>query len=149
MAILLGENGGRVLNKIEKQILEEYSIGYSVEAMSYEIMGKMLDEEFIEERLRKFEITNLYVYGGTYMGIQLYRIGIKYLNVLGIVDKYGKTLGNDKTAVMMLKELKEKYKDEKIVVTPIRFFREICGELEVFVDKKNIIGIGELVLGLN
>ena len=149
VAILLGENGGRVLNKIEKQILEEYSIGYSVEAMSYEIMGKMLDEEFIEERLRKFEITNLYVYGGTYMGIQLYRIGRKYVNVLGIVDKYGKTLGNEKISVMMLDELKEKYKDEKIVVTPIRLFKEIYGELEGFVDKKNIIGIGELVLGLN
>ena len=100
------------------------------------------------KRLRKFDISNMYIYGGTYMGIQLYRIGVKSLNVLGIVDKYGKVLGNDNIQIIMLDELSKIYKDEKIVVTPIRFFEEISKELEIFVAKKNIIGIGELLLGI-
>lgn len=136
------------MDRLEKQILEEYSMAYSVEALSYEIMGKMLDDEYVEERLRKFDITNMYIYGGTYMGIQLYRIGKRYANVLGIVDKYGKILGKDKIPVIMLDEFREVYQGEKIVVTPIRFFEEIFGELEMFVDKKNIIGMGELLLGM-
>ncbi len=136
------------MDKIEKQILEEYSTNYSVALLSYEIMGLMLDEKYVEERLRKFDISNMYIYGGTYMGIQLYRIGVKSLNVLGIVDKYGKVLGNDNIQIIMLDELSKIYKDEKIVVTPIRFFEEISKELEIFVAKKNIIGIGELLLGI-
>ena len=137
-----------VMDKIEKQILQEYSINYSDAALSYEIMGLMLDEEYVEERLRKYDISNMYIYGGTYMGIQLYRIGVKSLNVLGIVDKYGKVLGNEKIQIIMLDELSSVYKGEKVVVTPIRFFEEISKDLEMFVDKKNIIGIGELLLGM-
>ena len=136
------------MDKIEKQILQEYSINYSDAALSYEIMGLMLDEEYVEERLRKYDISNMYIYGGTYMGIQLYRIGVKSLNVLGIVDKYGKVLGNEKIQIIMLDELSSVYKGEKVVVTPIRFFEEISKDLEMFVDKKNIIGIGELLLGM-
>lgn len=136
------------MDKIEKRILEEYSKSYSVATLSYEIMGLMLDENYVNERLRKFDISNMYIYGGTYMGIQLYRIGMKSLSVLGIIDKYGKVLGNDNIQIIMLDELNNVYKGEKIVVTPIRFFEEISKELEMFVDKKNIIGIGDLLLGM-
>ncbi|MCI9141175.1 MAG: hypothetical protein HFH87_00965 [Lachnospiraceae bacterium] len=135
------------MNKIEKQILEEYSINYSIAAMSYEIMGIMIDARYVEERLREFNISSMYIYGGTYMGVQLYKIGKKVSNVCGIVDKYGKIVGNEKISLMMLDELSRVYKGEKIVVTSIRFFKEICSELEMFVDRENIIGIGELLLG--
>lgn len=136
------------MNKLEEKILEEYSIGYSAEVISYEVMGRMLDNRYTKERLQLFDIRSMYIYGGTYMAVQLYRIGKQYVDVRGIVDKYGKIIGNHRIPVMMLDELKEKYAGEKIVVTPIRFFQEIKSEIEQFVNKEDIIGIGELFLGM-
>lgn len=131
----------------EKKILEEYSIGYEVAIASYEIMGKMLDVNYVKERLKIFNIKSMYIYGGTYMGVQLYRSGREYVDVRGVVDKYGK-VQDDNISVMMLDEFYKKYEGEKIIITPMLFFDEICRDLAHVANRKNMIGIGELLLGL-
>ena len=136
------------MNKIEKEVLNEYARDYSVEATSYEAMGKMLDERYVEERLKAFDINEMYIYGGTYLAIQLYRVGKKYTNIKGIVDRSGKIIMNENIFVVTLDEFKKIYKGEKIIVTPIRYFPQIQNDLTVFVDKKDIISIGELLMGL-
>ena len=70
------------MNEIEKQILEEYVDKFSIAAKSYELMGKMLDEKFVKERLDMFHIGDAYIYGGTYMASQLYRVAKKYINIM-------------------------------------------------------------------
>ena len=136
------------MNKIEKDILECYERDYKVEALSYQIMGMMLNEKYVEKRLGLFNINDMYIYGGTYMAIQLYQTGKKYADIKGIVDKSGRVVLNENVPVMLLDELRNKYKGEKIVVTPLRYFQEIEEELKQFVDVANIIDIGELLLGL-
>lgn len=132
----------------EKKILAEYSLGYEVATASYEAMGRMLDENYVKERLKKFNIKSMYIYGGTYMAVQLYRIGREYVDVRGVVDKYGKVL-DDNISVMMLDEFYKNYDGEKIIITPMLFFEEICRDLASVTNRKNMIGIGELLLGLN
>lgn len=132
----------------EKKILAEYSLGYEVATASYEAMGRMLDENYVKERLKKFNIKSMYIYGGTYMAVQLYRIGREYVDVRGVVDKYGKVL-DDKISVMMLDEFYKNYDGEKIIITPMLFFEEIYRDLASVTNRKNMIGIGELLLGLN
>lgn len=136
------------MNLIEKQILNEYDRDCFIEAISYEAMGKMLDENYVKERLRMFDLRELYIYGGTYMAIQLYRVGRKYVDIRGIVDRAGKLIMEEAVSVMTLDELKNIYSGEKIVITPVRYFQQIRNELSVFADDRDIVGIGELLMGI-
>lgn len=137
------------MKKIEKEILEAYSRDYKIEAISYEIMGRMLDTNYVGKRLKLFNISSMYIYGGTYMGIQLYRIGKEYVSIKGIVDKYGKIIDNSNISLFNLNEFKKRYKGEKVIITPIRFYDEIRTEIELCVKEENIISIGDLLLGIN
>lgn len=136
------------MEKVEKQILEEYVRDYNIELISYEIMGLMLNEKYVEERLKLFHVESMYIYGGTYMAVQLYRTGRKYATVKGVVDKSGRIVLNDKVTVFTLNEFHKKYDNEKVIITPIRFFQEIRKDLETFIDLQNILSIGELLMGI-
>ncbi len=136
------------MNKIEREIFENYARDYKIESISYQIMGMMLDEKYVVERLKMFGLNNIYIYGGTYMAIQLYRIGKKHIKIKGIVDKSGRMVLNEKVTVMLLDELKKKYENEFIIVTPLRYYSEIKRELEQFVDTTKIMDIGELFFGI-
>ncbi len=136
------------MNKIEREIFENYARDYKIESISYQILGMMLDEKYVVERLKMFGLNNIYIYGGTYMAIQLYRIGKKHIKIKGIVDKSGRMVLNEKVTVMLLDELKKKYENEFIIVTPLRYYSEIKRELEQFVDTTKIMDIGELLFGI-
>lgn len=138
----------KFMNEIERQILEDYARDFNVESKSYQMLGMMLDENFVKNRLKMFNINHMYIYGGTYMAIQLYRIGKKYTDIKGVVDKSGKLIIYEDVSVLLLNELKKVYDNEKIIITPIRYFQEITKELEQFVNSDNIISIGELLLGI-
>ena len=136
------------MNEIEKQIMEEYARNYNIEALSYELLGKMLDEKYVEQRLRMFGINNMYIYGGTYLAVQLYRVGKKFATVKGVVDKSGRLAINEQVSVLSLDEFRRAYNGEKVIVTPLRYFQEIRKELEIFVDKKEIVDVGEFMMGI-
>ena len=88
------------MNDTEKQIIEEYSREYNIAAISYQILGKMLNEKYVEQRLNMFKISNMYIYGGTYLAVQLYRVGKKFTAVQGIVDKYNKPVIKEPVSVL-------------------------------------------------
>ena len=111
-------------------------------------MGKMLDEKFVKERLDMFHIGDAYIYGGTYMASQLYRVAKKYINIMGVVDKVGKMLTSEDVKVLTLEDLRKCYDGEQVIVTPIRFYSQIKNDLIRFVDNKNIVLIGELFEGI-
>lgn len=136
------------MDAMEKEILDDYARDYSIEAISYQILGMMLDEKYVEERLKLFNVNDMYIYGGTYMAVQLYRVGKKYADVKGIVDKSGKIILNDKIPVILLDEFREMYRGEKVIITPLRYFKNIKKDLEGIVDVTNIIDIGELLFGM-
>lgn len=136
------------MNETEKLILGEYIRDYSVSDISYKVMGKMIDEDYVDKRLKMFDINEMYIYGGSYMAVQLYRIGGKFTVVRDIVDKSGQIVLNNLVPVITLDEFRKKYNGEKVIIASIRFFQEIREELELFVNSNNIIGIGELLLGI-
>lgn len=136
------------MNRIEEQILEEYAENYCIESKSYELMGKMLDIEFLRERCKLFDIFDTYIYGGTYLAAQLCYMMKNEINILGIVDKAGKVLIQSDIKVLDLSDLMEHYNGEKIIVTPIRYYMQIKEDLIRFADEKNIIFVGELLEGL-
>ena len=136
------------MNAVEKQILSEYEKGYNVEALSYQIMGKLLDEKYVKERFKMFDVERLYIYGGTYMGVQLYRAGKTYADILGIVDRSGKIISNDNIPVITLDEFRKDYTGGKVVITPLYYFQEIKEDLARVIDTKDILDIAELLMGI-
>lgn len=136
------------MNEMEKQIMEEYAKNYNIEAMSYEMMGKMLDEKYVEQRISMFGISSMYIYGGSYLAIQLYRVAKNFATVKGVVDKSGRLAVNEQISVLTLDEFRKTYNGEKVIITPPRYFQEIRKELETFVDKKEIMDVGEFMMGI-
>lgn len=135
------------MNEIEKQILDEYVRKYSIANVSYKMLGMMLDESIVEERLKLFGIEQMYIYGGTYMAVQLYRAAKSIVDIKGVVDKSRRIAINDNVSVITLDEFKSVYRGEKVIVTSIRFFQEIKKDVGVFVNAEDIISISELLLG--
>ena len=136
------------MNKIEKEILNLYATDCSIGEISYSMMGKMLDERYVKERLELFDIKEMYLYAGSYLAVQLYRAASKYISIKGIVDKNGKIPVSNNIPVFILDYLKKQYTGEKIVVTSVRYYLEIKKELEQFIENRNIIFIGELMFGI-
>ncbi len=136
------------MNKIEKEILNLYATDCSIGEISYSMMGKMLDERYVKERLELFDIKEMYLYAGSYLAVQLYRAASKYISIKGIVDKNGKIPVSNNIPVFILDDLKKQYNGEKIVVTSVRYYLEIKKELEQFIENRNIIFIGELMFGI-
>lgn len=134
------------MNELEK-ILDEYVFNYRVEAESYRMMGMMLDEAFVRERLRLYNISDLYIYGGTYLAAQLYRAIQSKVNVKGIIDK-NKQMVNPNEPIFSLEEARKVYSNEKIIITPLKYYKEIYADLIQFVQEKNIIFLGDFLEGL-
>ena len=78
------------------------------------------------------------------MGIQLYKAIIPFVNVLSVVDKSGKLIINEEDIpVMDMCRFRDQYKDQMIIVTPLKYYREIYHELNMFVYADKIIFLEE------
>ena len=45
------------------EILEEYAYESEIFSASYELMGQMLDREYVKNRLEMLELFDVYIYG--------------------------------------------------------------------------------------
>jgi len=133
----------------EEKIFDLYVREYYIESANYRLMGKMLDKEFVNQRMKAKQIEQLYIYGGTYLGIQLYNAIEDKNKILAIADKNGMlAVKMHGIPVIKIDELKKQYSGEKIIVTPLPFYSEIKAELSEFVKEHNILLIGELLEGI-
>lgn len=133
---------------VEEQIIDEYTWHCRIEAESYKMMGKMLDEGLIQERLDLYGISDLYIYGGAYLAAQLYRAVREKVHVKGIVDKEGRSAIKVDIPVIKIEELRKTYRDEKVIITPPRFYRDARRELSQFIRAENILFLGEFLESL-
>ena len=134
---------------IPDQLLDAYADELSIAQCSFEIMGKLLDRNYLKKRLEYLAAEELYIYGGGYTGIQFYRACEKLIKVLAIVDKQGcLRLDLADIPVIDLEGLKQIYKDEIIIITPVRYYQEIRKELLSFVPETKMLFIGEFLEGI-
>lgn len=137
-----------VVEKLE-ELLDYYAEDYKIESYSYKMMGKLLEVDKIKKRLEIYGIQELYIYGGGYLGVQLYNAVKDYIDVKAVVDKSGGIIvdvqGIDAISV---EELEGRYKGETIVITPVRYYSVIKKDLIRFVDEKKILYLGEFLEGV-
>lgn len=131
------------------ELLDAYAEELAIAEYSYEMMGILLNRDYLKERLKSLNAHELYVYGGGYLGIQFYRACEKLIKILSIVDKQGGLrLNMADIPVTDLKGLKKLYKGENIVITPVRYYQEIQKELLSFVPQTKILFLGEFLGGI-
>lgn len=137
------------MQNIPDELLDAYAEDLSIAECSYEMMGQLLDQDYLKERLKSLDTNELYIYGGGYLGIQFYRACEKLVKILSIVDKQGGLrLNIADIPVIDLEGLKKSYKGENIIITPIRYYREIQQNLLSFVPKTKILFLGEFLGGI-
>ncbi|EOS36634.1 hypothetical protein C804_00513 [Lachnospiraceae bacterium A4] len=123
------------------ELIDVYGYQTEVYTKSYNMMGRLLDNNFVKREVKRREWSDIYIYGGGYLGIQLYRVISPLVNVLSLVDKKGKLLINNinDIPVMDMSTLRGLYENQPVVITPLRFYREIYHDLKEFVAEDKII----------
>ena len=131
-------------------IIDYYAEDYKIESYSYKMMGKLLEKEKVISRLQKFNLQKVYIYGGGYLGVQLY-LALKDSDaVQGIVDKSGGVsvdIAEDIPA-FTVEQLMERYQNEAIIITPVRYYSQIKNSLSSQIPEDNILFLGEFLEGV-
>lgn len=134
---------------IQQSLIDSYAVDMEILSNKYDLMVKMLDIQLLQSRIKLLEVSELYIYGGGYSGIQLYRSLKSLIHVLAIVDKSGALLlDNADIPVINLYDFQEKYVDQKVIITPMLYYQEIREELSSFVSDDKMIYIGEFLGGI-
>ena len=114
----------------EEEIFELYVREYRIESISYKLMGKLLEKEQVKKRLELFDITSLYIYGGGYLGVQLYNAVQNLTDIKGVVDKNGGLAVDVKDIrTISLADLREEYNNQMIIITPVKYYQSIKKDL--------------------
>ncbi len=137
------------MRDIKDEIIDAYTWHCRIEAASYKMMGEMLDDEMVRKRLKRWQISDVYIYGGTYLAAQLYRAIKNYTKVRAVVDRAGRSVLKMDVPVITLEELQKIYVKEKVIITPPRFYREAKNELAQFIELNNILYLGEFLEGVS
>jgi len=134
---------------IVEKLLDYYEKDYKIALNSYKMMGKMLDKKSVEKALRELKIERVYIYGGGYLGIQLYNAINELVNVKAIVDKSGvlSIEGLEDIPVIDLDMLKKEYSGETVIITLPLYYETVFSSIQGFVDSEKVFYLGEVLEG--
>lgn len=132
----------------KEELFELYMQDLDLYITSYELMGRLLDRKNVSLRVNELELGDVYIYGGGFLGIQLYNAVKDLLRTCVVVDKKG-TLNTDipEIPVIGTERWKDVYNGENVIITPIKFSRSIYKELKKFIPEKKIMLLGEFLGG--
>lgn len=129
-------------------LLDAYAHELGIFSSGYNMMGKMLDKKFIKSRVEKAGLSGVYIYGGGYLGIQLYNAITPFADVLDVVDRSGRLLIEvPGIPVIHLDIFRSVYRQEKVIITPVRHYKSIYAELSEFVPEGKMLYLGEFLGG--
>lgn len=140
---------GKKYEEVLEELIDRYAEDYRIESFSYKMMGKLLETEKVKKRLKIYGIHELYIYGGGYLGVQLYNAVNGFADVKAIVDKSG-GISVDVSGIhsISVKDLEKQYANEKIIITPVRYYAAVRRDLIRFIDGENILYLGEFLEGV-
>lgn len=126
------------------ELIDIYGYQAEIYSKSYNMMGCLLDRDFVKNEVEKRRLSDIYIYGGGFLGIQLYRAITPFANVLSIVDKKGKSLiAMEGMPVIDGRSFRNQYQGETVIVTPLQYYKEIYSALREFVPDNKIIYLEE------
>ena len=72
--------------KDKNELIDIYGYQAEIYVKSYTMMGRLLYPDFVKQITENGNLSDIYIYGGGYLGIQLYRAISPIVNVLSLVD---------------------------------------------------------------
>lgn len=137
------------MEDFEKQLFDIYVEDYRIDSACYKMMGMMLEEERISKRIELHNIESVYIYGGGYLGVQLYNALVKKAKVKAIVDiNGGLSVDVNGIRTITFEDLKKEYTGEKVIITPVKYYQTIKDSLMKFIDEDRILFLGEFLEGI-
>lgn len=137
------------MEELREELIDAYAYEMSVAASSFELMGRLLDTGYVKSRIDLFGLSELFIYGGGYLGIQFYRAVSAFVKIPAIIDKKGKAqVDVPDIPVTDIRSFQKTYKGQKVIIASVRFYREIIGELRSFVSESQVISLGEFLGGM-
>ncbi len=127
------------------ELIGIYDYHLEIFSRCYDMMGRLLDISSVKREVESRRLSDIYIYGGGYLGIQLYRAISPFVNVISVVDKQGKLLLDsiEDIPVVDLGAFQNQYNGQPVIITPLKFYEEIYYELKEFVAENNIIFLEE------
>jgi hypothetical protein len=126
------------------ELIDIYGYQSEIFSQSYYMMGRLLDTNFVEKETIKRKMSDIYIYGGGYLGIQLYKAITPFVNVLSVVDKSGKLIIKiEDIPIIDMCKFRNQYENQIVIVTPLKYYREIYQELKTFIKEDRIIFLEE------
>lgn len=137
------------MNDIEYKIFEYYVEEKDIASFSYTMMGKLLETSNIKKRVKLWNIREMYIYGGGYLGIQLYNAVKDIVNVMAVVDKSGGiSVEVNNVYSISFDDFIKVYKNEIVIITPVKYCKEIKKDLSEYVKNEKILFLGEFLEGV-
>lgn len=131
------------------ELIDAYAYEMNVAAYSFELMGKLLDLEHVKNRIELYALSEVFIYGGAYLGIQFYNAANRFVKIPAIIDKKGKPrIDNLNIPTIDIPKFREIYKGQTVIIASIRYYREIHRELLDFVPEHQIMFLGEFLEGM-
>lgn len=126
------------------ELIDYYGYQLEIFSKSYNMMGRLLDKNFVKKAMEKKLLSDVYIYGGGYLGIQLYLAISSFVNVVSVVDKSGKLMiSMEEIPVIDIINFRKQYKDETVIITPLKYYSEIYHELIEFIPDDKIVFLEE------
>lgn len=130
-----------------QELLDWYMRESDIMSASYEMMGMMLNSEKVTNSLRKRNISELYIYGGGYLGIQFFKAIRDNVSVISVVDKSGGLMidMSEQIPVISLETFENQYQGQTVVITPVKHYHAISNDLQRLVRQDQMLYLGELL----
>ncbi len=134
------------MNDKEKFLIDKYAHKAALFSLQYEMMGRLLDKDRIHDICFDRKWSEIFIYGGSYIGIQAFFMFSKFINVKAIVDRKRKLrINQEGVKVINIDEFYGLYSGEPVVITALRYANEIERDLNKNINSSNIFLINELL----
>lgn len=130
------------------RLIEMYATELDFAQTKLNLLTCILNEKTIDQQIARNHIQDIYIYGGGILGLQLSLAVRNKCSLHGIVDKKEKTIVYlPNVPVLSLFAFQQLYKDETVIVTPLKNISEIQSDLSDFVQKDKLIHVVDFLRG--
>ena len=137
-------------------LIDYYSRAFATQDLKFTMMGMLLDDDLVNQRIEEYDLKSVYIYGTGPIGVQFYKVVREKTDVRGFIDDDGEFYYNGNYSwgyrnidmpVYSIEAIKRRYKDEKILLASFEELEDMRSKCTAFAADDRIIYINEFLFG--